>query len=165
MNKSDIPALLDRLGFPFAYDHFAEGEGPDPPFLVYRYPKADNFAADLSMKDSSFVAIMPTAVGNEQLSTLNVINQPVLVIDPAAELSLEVAGKGLRFSDPFHAAVSLNVLDQLVDAFQCFLVLALPIKVILPSVIRPDFVHWSSTSISSWAVPFPARSSATDFFT
>ena len=46
MNKSDVPALLERLGFPFAYDHFAEGEGPDPPFLVYRYPKADNFAAD-----------------------------------------------------------------------------------------------------------------------
>ena len=46
MKKSDVPALLERLGFPFAYDHFAEGEGPDPPFLVYRYPKADNFAAD-----------------------------------------------------------------------------------------------------------------------
>ena len=46
MKKSDVPALLERFGFPFAYDHFAEGEGPDPPFLVYRYPKADNFAAD-----------------------------------------------------------------------------------------------------------------------
>ena len=46
MKKSDVPALLERLGFPFAYDHFAEGEGPDPPFLVYRYPSADNFAAD-----------------------------------------------------------------------------------------------------------------------
>lgn len=46
MKKSDVPALLERLGFPFSYDHFAEGEGPDPPFLVYRYPKADNFAAD-----------------------------------------------------------------------------------------------------------------------
>ena len=46
MKKSDIPALLERLGFPFAYDHFAEGEGPEPPFLVYRYPSADNFAAD-----------------------------------------------------------------------------------------------------------------------
>ena len=43
MKKSDVPALLERLGFPFAYDHFAEGEGPDPPFLVYRYPKADIF--------------------------------------------------------------------------------------------------------------------------
>ena len=34
------------MGFPFAYDHFAEGEGPDPSFLVYCYPKADNFAAN-----------------------------------------------------------------------------------------------------------------------
>ena len=40
MKKSDVPALVERLGFPFSYDHFAEGEGPD------RYPKADNFAAD-----------------------------------------------------------------------------------------------------------------------
>ena len=46
MTKAEVPALLERLGFPFAYDHFAEGEGPNPPFLVYRYPNADNFAAD-----------------------------------------------------------------------------------------------------------------------
>ena len=46
MTRADVPALLERLGFSFAYDHFAEGEGPDPPFLVYRYPNADNFAAD-----------------------------------------------------------------------------------------------------------------------
>ena len=31
---------------PVAYDHFAEDESPEPPFLVFRYPSADNFAAD-----------------------------------------------------------------------------------------------------------------------
>jgi hypothetical protein len=38
--------ILEVLGLPFAYDHFAEGEGPDPPFLCYRCPNSDNFAAD-----------------------------------------------------------------------------------------------------------------------
>ncbi len=41
-----IVELLNRLGIPFAYDHFAEGEGPDPPFVCYRIPGTDNFDAD-----------------------------------------------------------------------------------------------------------------------
>ena len=27
--------ILKSAGFPYAYDHFAEGEAPDPPFLCY----------------------------------------------------------------------------------------------------------------------------------
>ena len=38
--------MLKEIELPFAYDHFAEGESPDPPFLVYLMPSADNFAAD-----------------------------------------------------------------------------------------------------------------------
>ena len=30
----------------FAYDHFAEGEAPNPPFICYLLPGSDNFAAD-----------------------------------------------------------------------------------------------------------------------
>ncbi|WP_022761884.1 hypothetical protein [Butyrivibrio sp. AD3002] len=41
-----ILKILRRLGFPFAYDHFAEGEGPDPPFVIYRCEGTDNFSAD-----------------------------------------------------------------------------------------------------------------------
>ena len=42
----ELVSLLEEMGLPFAYDHFAEGESPDPPFLVYLMPSADNFAAD-----------------------------------------------------------------------------------------------------------------------
>ena len=42
----EIITILEELGIPFAYDHFAEGEGPDPPFICYRCPNSDNFAAD-----------------------------------------------------------------------------------------------------------------------
>ena len=38
--------ILTEIGIPFAYDHFAEGESPDPPFICYLYPSSDNFAAD-----------------------------------------------------------------------------------------------------------------------
>ena len=46
MKKKDVPAMLRRIGIPMAYDHFAEGESPDPPFLVFLFPHSDNFSAD-----------------------------------------------------------------------------------------------------------------------
>ena len=41
-----IAAVLEKIGLPFAYDHFAEGESPDPPFICYLIPNSDNFSAD-----------------------------------------------------------------------------------------------------------------------
>ena len=41
-----LVAMLKEIGVPFAYDHFAEGEAPDPPFICYLLPGSDNFAAD-----------------------------------------------------------------------------------------------------------------------
>lgn len=42
----DVLELLREMKLPFAYDHFAEGESPDPPFICYLMPGSDNFAAD-----------------------------------------------------------------------------------------------------------------------
>ena len=41
-----IAEILKKIGLPFAYDHFAEGESPDPPFICYLIPNSDNFSAD-----------------------------------------------------------------------------------------------------------------------
>ena len=41
-----ITEILEQIGLPFAYDHFAEGESPDPPFICYLIPNSDNFSAD-----------------------------------------------------------------------------------------------------------------------
>ena len=41
-----IAAVLEKIGLPFAYDHIAEGESPDPPFICYLIPNSDNFSAD-----------------------------------------------------------------------------------------------------------------------
>lgn len=46
MTAENVTKMLGEMKLPFAYHHFAERESPDPPFLVYLYPGADNFAAD-----------------------------------------------------------------------------------------------------------------------
>ena len=46
MTYDEIMELARETGLPFAYDHFAEGESPDPPFLIFLFPRSDNFGAD-----------------------------------------------------------------------------------------------------------------------
>ncbi len=58
-----IISILNEIGLPYAYDHFSEGESPNPPFICYLLPfsegespnppficyllpGSDNFAAD-----------------------------------------------------------------------------------------------------------------------
>ena len=41
-----IKAILTACGSPYAYDHFAEGESPSPPFICYLFPGSNNFGAD-----------------------------------------------------------------------------------------------------------------------
>lgn len=46
MSHEEVMGMMEETGLPFAYDHFVEGEAPEPPFLVFLYPRAANFAAD-----------------------------------------------------------------------------------------------------------------------
>ncbi len=46
MTHEEVMAMLSELDIPFAYDHFAEGESPDPPFICFLFPGSDNFSAD-----------------------------------------------------------------------------------------------------------------------
>ncbi len=46
MSHEEVMAMLSELKIPFAYDHFAEGESPDPPFICFLFPGSDNFSAD-----------------------------------------------------------------------------------------------------------------------
>ena len=46
MTYDEIVEMLEETNLPLAYDHFAEGESPDPPFLVFLFPSSDNFSAD-----------------------------------------------------------------------------------------------------------------------
>lgn len=42
----ELISILKETGIPFAYDHFAEGESPEPLFICYLLPQSDNFSAD-----------------------------------------------------------------------------------------------------------------------
>ena len=46
MTIENIVEMLQEMNIPFAYDHFAEGESPEPPFICYLLPGSNNFAAD-----------------------------------------------------------------------------------------------------------------------
>ena len=46
MTLQEIYKGLEGLGYPVAYRAFAEGEVPDPPYIVYYEQGTDNFSAD-----------------------------------------------------------------------------------------------------------------------
>ncbi len=46
MSLEEVVEMISNIGLPFAYHHFAEGESPDPPFVIYLSPGSHNFAAD-----------------------------------------------------------------------------------------------------------------------
>ena len=41
-----LQTFLQETGIPYAYDHFTEGEAPEPPFVCYLFFGSNNFAAD-----------------------------------------------------------------------------------------------------------------------
>lgn len=46
MTHNEIVKMLEEMKIPFSYDHFAEGESPEPPFICFLFTGSDNFAAD-----------------------------------------------------------------------------------------------------------------------
>ncbi len=41
-----ILEILNEMCIPYTYDHFAEGESPNPPFICYLNPGTGNFSAN-----------------------------------------------------------------------------------------------------------------------
>lgn len=46
MTYEQINEMMEEMGLPFAYHHFAEGESPSPPFLIFLSPGENTFSAD-----------------------------------------------------------------------------------------------------------------------
>lgn len=46
MTEAEVFQMVKSIGFPVAYHHFAEGQEPSKPYIVYLYPGSNNFAAD-----------------------------------------------------------------------------------------------------------------------
>ena len=52
MTYEEINEMMQEIGMPFAYHHFAEGESPKPPFVIFLSPGEDTFGADNVMYHS-----------------------------------------------------------------------------------------------------------------
>ena len=46
MAYQELVHHAEETGLPVAYDHFAECESPEPPFLIFLFPSSSNFSAD-----------------------------------------------------------------------------------------------------------------------
>ena len=46
MTHAEVMEMVEEINLPTAYDHFVEGESPEPPFVVFLYPRANHFSAD-----------------------------------------------------------------------------------------------------------------------
>ena len=50
MTYTELISMMDDIksvtGAEYAYDHFAEGESPDPPFICFLFPESRDFLAD-----------------------------------------------------------------------------------------------------------------------
>lgn len=46
MTRAEIYTMLKSVGIPAAYDHFNEGTGIQPPFIVFYYPNDNDVIAD-----------------------------------------------------------------------------------------------------------------------
>lgn len=42
----ELLSIISEIALPSAYDHFAEGEAPQLPYLLYLIPTNNNFSAD-----------------------------------------------------------------------------------------------------------------------
>ena len=69
MSYEQIAAMMEEMELPLAYHHFAEGECPQPPFLVFLSTGERTFSADNEMYlvlSSWILNYIPT--GNSQKS-------------------------------------------------------------------------------------------------
>lgn len=46
MTLQEVANVISSIGLPFAYHHFPENTGQQPPFICYYYPRSNDMIAD-----------------------------------------------------------------------------------------------------------------------
>lgn len=46
MTYNEIATMVASVGLPYAYHHFPDNSGQQPPFICFFYPQSDDFKAD-----------------------------------------------------------------------------------------------------------------------
>ena len=62
-----------------------------------------------------FISVVASAVGDVEPPVFHMVDEAVFFVDSAAVFALQVAGEGFGLSDPFHTAIPLDIMDELVD--------------------------------------------------
>ena len=62
-----------------------------------------------------FISVVASAVGDVESPVFHMVAKAVFFVDSAAVFALQVAGEGFGLSDPFHTAIPLDIMDELVD--------------------------------------------------
>lgn len=58
MTYQEVAQMVEGIGFPYAYDHFDEGNAADPPFICFFFEGSEDFAAD----NTNYQKIRPLTV-------------------------------------------------------------------------------------------------------
>lgn len=58
MTYAEISQMISAVGIPYAYHHFEEGSGQQPPFITFYYQGDDDFIAD----NINYQAIRPLTI-------------------------------------------------------------------------------------------------------
>lgn len=85
--------------------------------------------------------IMTFALGNLYGVFFYAVYEPVFIINPPAEPSLQIMLEWFGLADTFQHAIALYALYQSVYPFYSLLVFQLPVKIFLPCTTRPLFTH------------------------
>ena len=101
------------------------------------------------MQVDLFVLVVVLALENLDAAVLDFINQPVFLVNFTALPASQIPLQGLRVAKP-RIAVAVNVGKQLVQFFNEFLVLGLPVQILLPGqLIEDNLAHFSIAFNSS----------------
>lgn len=58
MTYAEISQMISAVGIPYAYHHFGEGSGQQPPFITFYYQGDGDFKAD----DINYAAVRPLTI-------------------------------------------------------------------------------------------------------
>ena len=95
------------------------------------------------------VSVVVLALENLDAAVLDFINQPVFLVDLTAPPASQIPLQWLRMADSL-VPVAVDVSQQLVQFFDEFLVLTLPVQILLPGqLIEDNLAHFSIAFNSS----------------
>lgn len=58
MTYAEISQMISAVGIPYAYHHFEEGSGQQPPFITFYYQGDNDFVAD----NTNYATIRPLTI-------------------------------------------------------------------------------------------------------